>query len=73
MEYLRSVDELRARHAYYKVVEKSAKARKKRRRVKKDLEDDIQAAEGYCVWHRHCSLTECDLLWRPMMRLSIKK
>ena len=40
------VHELRARDANYKVVEKSKKARKKRRRVKKDLEDDIQAAEG---------------------------
>ena len=40
------VDELRAREANCKVAEKSKKARKKRRRVKKDLEDDIQAAEG---------------------------
>ena len=38
------VDELRARDA--KVVEKGKKARKKRRRVKKDLEDDSQAVEG---------------------------
>ena len=27
----------------------------------------------YCVWLRYCRLTECDLLWRPMMRFSIKK
>ena len=41
------VDELKARDANYKMVEKSQKkAIKKRRRVKKDLEDDIQAAEG---------------------------
>ena len=40
------VDDLRAWDADYKVVEKSKKARKKRRKVKKDLEDDIQAAEG---------------------------
>ena len=26
-----------------------------------------------CVWLRHCRLTECDLLWRPMMRFSIIK
>ena len=28
---------------------------------------------GYCVWFRYCRLTECDLLWRPMMRFSIQK
>ena len=40
------VEELTARDANYKVVEKSKTARKNGRRVKKDLEDDIQAAEG---------------------------
>ena len=27
----------------------------------------------YCVWPRNCRLTECNLLWRPMVRFSIKK
>ena len=27
----------------------------------------------YCVWPRHCRLTECDLLWWPVMRFSIKE
>ena len=40
------VDELKAQYANYKVVEKSKKARKKRRRVMKDLENDIQAAKS---------------------------
>ena len=40
------VVELRARDANYKVVGKCKKARKKRGKVKKDLECNIQATEG---------------------------
>ena len=60
------IDKLRARDAKYRVVEKSKKARMKRRRVTKDLEEDIQAAEGTV----HCpgiadwlNVISCGDLW----------
>ena len=69
------IDELTARDVNYncKAVEKSKKAITKRRK-KKDLEDldDIQAAEG-TVCGPGIAERECDLLWRPTTRFSIKK
>ena len=60
------VGERRAQHASYKVAEnsKSRKARKKRRREQKGLEDYMQAADGtvYCM----AQALQADWTWPPV-------
>ena len=67
------VHELKARDANYKVVGKSKKSQKEEKESEERSGRWYPGCRRYCVWPRHCRLTECDLLWRPMMRFSVKK
>ena len=53
------------------------RAKKKSQKEEKESEERsgrrYPGCRRYCVWPRHCRLTECDVLWRPIVRFSIKR